>query len=144
MNQFDIRYKRCGPISFTCDDPDKKIHFKFDRFHTEINYDYFFIGYPETSKTYTLGRVFFLFHKMLMIEIFAKTREKRVLDYEYGSTTYWSFEDTFEISWSTSNIGIELNGYQQTDIWVNAESIPDFDIYFLRRALKMSLRFPWN
>ena len=58
-HQFDIRYKRCGPISFTCDDPDKKIHFKFDRFHTEINYDYFFIGYPETSKNYTIGRAFF-------------------------------------------------------------------------------------
>ena len=55
--------------------------------------------------------------------------------------SYSSFEDIFEISWSTSKIGIELTGYQQTDIWVNAESIPDFAISFFRRAFELFQRF---
>ena len=79
--QFDIRYKSCGPISFTCDDPEKTVHFKFDRFHTEYSYDFLFID------------------------------------------------------------NLELTGYQQTDIWVNAESISDFDIYFHRRAFELRSRF---
>ena len=73
-----------GPKHFTCDDPTTTVHFKFDRFATERNYDYFHIGYLN--------------------------------------------QDGFEP-------GLVLDGNQQTEIWVNADSIPDFNVYFERKAL---------
>lgn len=78
QNSF-ISIWRCGPKFFSCADPEKTIHFKFDRFETERNYDYLEIGH-----------------------------EKK--------------------------IGLLLDGKQQTHIWVNAESIPDFNVYFYREA----------
>ena len=64
------------------------MHFKFDRFATERDYDYFHIGYRR-------------------------------------------WQDGFEP-------GLILDGNQQTDIWVNADSIPDFNIYFERKALNLN------
>lgn len=69
---------------FSCADSDKKVHFKFDRFETERNYDYLYIGYGK-------------------------------------------------------QVQLVLDGYQQTDIWVNAETIPDFNVYFYRKAFAIFL-----
>ena len=37
----------------------------------------------------------------------------------------------------TEKEGLMLDGQQPTDIWVNAQSIPNFNIYFYRNVLKV-------
>ena len=37
----------------------------------------------------------------------------------------------------TDKAGLMLDGEQDTDIWVNAQSIPNFNIYFYRNVLKI-------
>ena len=42
-----------------------------------------------------------------------------------------------ELQDAYSRAGLMLDDQQQTDIWVNAGSIPDFTIFFYRNALKL-------
>ena len=50
-------------------------------------------------------------------------------DYNFGSVGHG-------IEKPTSRTGLMLHGQQQTGIWVNAQSIPTFNIYFYRNLLK--------
>ena len=90
---------------FGCTNPNETVHFMFERFETESGYDYFIIGNPYQ------------------------------FDYYYG---YYFAEDTDYLSdyreQSTDRTGLMLDGIQRTGIWVTAESILNFDIYFFRRV----------
>ena len=90
--------------TFDCSNPNESVHFKFDRFDTEYEFDYLVIGYPTQFDNY--------------------------YDAHFGSVDH-----DFEIP--TFRTGLMLHGHQQTDIWVNAESIPMFNIYFVRNATKI-------
>jgi len=47
-----------------------------------------------------------------------------------------------DIEGAYSRAGLMLDDQQQTDIWVNAGSIPNFTIYFYKDAL--TLNFVWE
>ena len=85
--------------------PNETVHFMFDRFETESGYDYFVIGNPYE------------------------------FDYLYENNFA---EDTDYLSdyreKPYNRTGLILDGRQQTEIWVSAESIQNFDIYFYRRV----------
>ena len=98
---FHYPWKRCIE-SFQCQDSSKEIHFKFDRFDVEKNFDYLVIGNPI-----------------------------RFENYHYDH--FASIDDENSDDFAESN-GFILGGSQQTGIWVNAKSIPAFDIYFFRRV----------
>ena len=48
--------KRCSEI-FSCSDSFKTVHFKFDRFDTEYEYDYLTIGLPEDTDYNSLNQL---------------------------------------------------------------------------------------
>ena len=52
----------------------------------------------------------------------------------YADDHFGSIDHDTEAAYSGA--GLMLDDRQQTDIWVNAGSIPDFTIYFYRNALK--------
>ena len=93
---------------FGCANSNETVHFKFDRFETEYNYDYFVIGNP-----YQFDAIY--------------------EDYFAEDTDYLS--DYREQS--TDRTGLMLDGSQPTDIWVTAKSIQNFDIYFYRRVFML-------
>ena len=92
--------------TFECSNQNETVHFKFDRFDVEHGFDYFVIGYPSQFDDHY----------------------DEFYDYYFGS-----IEQEFESP--NYRTGLMLHGQQQTDIWVNAESIPVFNIYFYRNAL---------
>ena len=56
---------------------------------------------------------------------------------EFDYAHYYNFESYgIDIEKPADQIGLILDGSQQTGIWVNAQSIPLFNIYFYRHALK--------
>ena len=82
------------------------MHFKFDRFETEKGYDLFVIGNPYQFDYY-------------YEDYFAE------FDYfsDYRNEKY-------------DRTGLILDGSQRTGIWVTAESIQNFHIYFNRMVFK--------
>ena len=52
-------------------------------------------------------------------------------------TSYNSLEDSLDFM-DELGPNLILDGNQQTDIWVKADSIPDFNVYFERKALTLS------
>ena len=83
------------------------VHFKFERFETERGYDYLVIGNPYE---------------------FDDHYEDFFMEYDYPSDYRTK---------PYNRTGLILDGTQQTDIWVNAESINSFDIYFFRLGLNL-------
>ena len=59
-------------------------------------------------------------------------------EFEY----YYNYFESvgIEIEKPADQIGLIMDGSQQTGIWVNAQSIPSFNIYFYRNVLKMHLK----
>ena len=92
--------------SFSCENSTETVHFKFDRFDVEENYDYLVIGNPIRFGNYH--------------------------DYHFGSIE--GFESFENIDNPDSQIGVILHGSQITGTWVNAQSIPTFNIYFFRKV----------
>ena len=90
---------------FGCTNPNETVHFMFDRFETESGYDYFIIGNPYQFDDY-YGDYF--------AEDTDYLSDYRVLPY--------------------NRTGLMLDGRQRTGIWVTAESILNFDIYFFRKV----------
>ena len=90
--------------NFYCSDLNETVHFKFDRFSIEQDYDYLVLGFPNGFDAY----------------------------YEYY---FGSVDNDFESP--TFKIGLKLGTQQTTDIWVNAQSIPNFNIYFYRNVSKI-------
>ena len=79
---------------FSCDGVNEIVHFKFNRFNIETEYDYIAIGLPT--------------------------------EYEgQSSRQLRNLQNNVENS-------LVLEGSPQTNIWVSAESIQDFRIYFHR------------
>ena len=85
--------------SFSCQDPLKTIHFKFERFEIENNYDFLLLGYTE--------------------------------EFEHFHDNYFDVNGHY-IDKPDDKIGLLLDHTQQTDIWVSAQSIPNFNIVFGR------------
>ena len=88
---------------FGCTNPNETVHFKFDRFETEGGYDYFVIGNPYQFDAY----------------------------YEANFTEDTDYLDDYREN-TNNRTGLMLDGNQQTGIWVTADSIQNFDIYFYR------------
>ena len=99
---------------FGCSNPNETVHFMFDRFKTEKNFDFFVIGNPYQF-------------------------DDHYEDHFAENTDY--LDDYRE---ETNNrTGLMLDGSQQTDIWVTAESIQNFDIYFYRTVFNSNyIMFP--
>ena len=101
--------------------PNETVHFKFERFETESDYDYFVIGNP-----YEFDYLY----------------QKYFDDYDddYSDTTMNPIDDYYNDTTITNGVqqynrsGLMLDGTQVTGIWVTAESIQNFDIYFYRRV----------
>ena len=90
---------------FGCTNSNETVHFMFERFVTEERYDYFVIGNPYEFDDYYEDN-------------FAEDT-----DYlgDYRENTFY-------------RTGLMLDGEQRTGIWVTAESILNFDIYFYRKV----------
>ena len=97
--------RRCAE-NFSCHGTET-VHFKFDRFGTEYNYDYLVIGFPSQFDNY----------------------------YDDHFEPYYT-----DVEKPADQIGLMMHGSQQTGIWVNAQSIPSFNIYFYRNVLKLHLK----
>ena len=82
--------------------PNETVHFKFDRFDTEKDADYFVIGNP--------------------------------YDFDYLFEDYFYEVENDYRNNTSDRVGLMLSGSRQTDIWVTAESIKSFDIYFYRNV----------
>ena len=92
--------------NFGCFNPNETVHFKFERFETESGFDFFVIGNPYEFDEY---------YEDFFLEDYDYQNDYRAQPY--------------------NRTGLMLDGSQETDIWVNAQSIINFDIYFFRRDL---------
>ena len=95
---------------FGCMNSNETVHFMFDRFQTESGYDYFVIGNPYEFDHY--------------------------YDYYFAEDTDY-LSDYREKPYNRT--GFMLDGSQPTGIWVTAESILNFDIYFTRMVFNEEL-----
>ena len=90
---------------FGCTNSNETVHFMFDRFETESRYDYLIIGNPYQFDDY--------------YEVYFAEDSDYLSEYREQSN---------------NRSGLMLDGIQRTGIWVTAESILNFDIYFFRRV----------
>ena len=94
--------------SFQCNDSNETIHFKFDRFDLEDDYDFLLIGYSE--------------------------------QFEHFHDNFFE-PNGYEIERPNNKTGLMLDGSQPLHTWVNAQSIPDFNIVFGRNVLSLKTIF---
>ena len=115
------------------------VHFKFERFETETDYDYFIIGkIPKNFQDY-------------FEDYFGDSDEDDYAGEDYAEEVTISVESAEPVEIAVEGFKkfhrrlshnipddqsvLILDGGQQINIWVTAQSIIDFDIYFLRPAL---------
>ena len=90
--------------TFACNNSNEAVHMKFERFHTEYNYDFLIIGDPDAFETTDVASMDYL--------------------HDFFQYDLWDYVPTGK--------ALILEGFQPTDVWATAASIQNFDIYFHR------------
>lgn len=130
--------KRCAE-SFGCMNLNETVHFKFERFETESGYDYFIIGNPDDFQDSGIFDDYFGeddYAEEVTMPVIGEPEEPG--EPEVVPVADGDFKKSHRVlshSLSDDRSGLFLDGRQQTNIWVTAESIINFDIFFIRRAL---------
>ena len=97
--------QRCSE-NFSCSNPSEIVHFKFNQFDINTNYDYFAIGLSAEYEGQS-------------------SKNLKILP---NNT-----QNLLENGLAYAN-SLVLEGSQQTGVWVSAKSIQDFRIYFYRKV----------
>ena len=131
--------KRCAE-SFGCVNLNETVHFKFERFETESGYDYFIIGNPEDFQDSGIFDDDFGeddHAEEVTMPVVAEPEEPVVA---VADEDFKKSHRVLSHNISDDRSGLFLDGRQQTNIWVTAESIINFDIFFIRRALENPMK----